>query len=127
MSPLPFAGEGARSARHDRRRLDLHARGALDETHHLHQRHRRIMRTEHVAIGFAEFFQAAHIFFDIDDIPGEADQVLRPGAAFGKDVLDVLQRLTDLADEIRLQLSSASQPITPPVTTIRPSAIMPLA
>ena len=85
------------------------------------------MRAEDLAIDLPERFQVRQILFDIDDIPGEANQMFGPRAAFGEDGRDVAQGLADLRDEIRRQMAVMSQPITPPVTTRRPSAAMPLA
>ena len=106
------------SARHHRGRLDLDPRGLFDQTHHLDQRHRGIMRAENLAIGLSERLQVRQIFLDIDDIPGEPNQMFGPRAAFGQDRRDIAQGLADLRDEVSRQMSHLSQPITPPVTTM---------
>src|SRR3954447_13402381 len=69
-----------RLARHHGGGLDLHPRGFLDQSHYLDQRHRRIMRAKNLAIDPAERFQTREVFLDIDDIPGEPHQMLRPRA-----------------------------------------------
>ena len=69
------------SARYYRRRFDLDLCRLLDQADDLDQRHRRIMRTEDLAIDPAERFQARQIFVHVDDIPGEAHEVFGPRAA----------------------------------------------
>ena len=80
------------------------AGGFLDKAHHLNQRHGRIMRAKNLAIGAAELFQAREIFLDVDDIPGQAHEMLRSSAALGEDIGNVAQRLTHLRNEIGRQM-----------------------
>src|SRR6267142_4519178 len=74
------------SARHHRGCLDLDPCGLFNETHDLDQCHRGIMRTENVAIDLSKRLQVRQIFFHIDDIPGETNEMFGPRAARGKNL-----------------------------------------
>ena len=92
-------------ARHDRGRFDLDPRRLFDEAHDLDQRHRGIMRAEDFAIDLPERLQVRQILFDIDDIPGEPNQMFGPRAAFGENGRDVAQGLADLRDKVGRQMT----------------------
>ena len=70
----------------------------------------------------------SQIFVHVDDIPGESHEMFGPRAALGENGRDVAQGLADLCERSRPgKWPRVSQPITPPVTTRRPSAATPLA
>ena len=121
-------GHNVKSARHHRRRLDLDPRRLLHQSHHLHQRHgadnacRRFRgRLARAPSGWRDIPRyRRHTRSGAPDAPvarrrlrGSALMLLASGAPARQNRIG--------------KRSSASQPITPPVTTIRPSAAMPLA
>src|SRR5438874_3086562 len=83
----------------DGRRFDLDARGRLDKTHNLDERHAGVMRTDHVSIDLTERLEIGHVFVHVDDIPGQAHEVVWPRAALRQDRHDVFERLPDLRDQ----------------------------
>jgi hypothetical protein len=57
------------------------------------------MRTKDLAIDLPERFQVRQIFLDIDDIPGETNEMFGPCTALGHDRRDIAEGLADLRHE----------------------------
>src|SRR5262245_12531560 len=81
LVPLAHAAE---YLRHRRSSLDLEPRVGLQQPPHLDQRHRGIMRAEHLAIDRGEFLAGRDVFVHVEHIPRHARDVLRTRAAFGQ-------------------------------------------
>ena len=57
------------------------------------------MRAEELAIDLPERLQVRQIFLDVDDIPGQTNQMFGAGAGLGQDGGDIAQDLTELRNE----------------------------
>src|SRR4051812_22259565 len=55
----------------------------------------------------AEWLQTRKIFFNVEDVPGEAHQMFRPRTSFGENGGNISQRLLDLCDKAVRQLAPA--------------------
>jgi hypothetical protein len=86
--------------RHDGHGFDFDLRAILDQGANFDQGHRRIVASDHLAVGRTDRRQGREIFKLVRHIPGHADKVLGLGTAFGEDRNDVLQCLARLAREI---------------------------
>src|SRR3990172_11477474 len=58
------------------------------------------MPADHLAVGSAQFLEAGVVFLDVPEKPVHAADVLGPGARFGENGENVLQRLPRLAGEV---------------------------
>ena len=83
--------------RYHRGRFDLHLRALLHERDDLHDRHRRIVPADHVAVGSADLLHLRAILVEVRDEPREAHQVLGTAAGLREQRDDILQRLPQLA------------------------------
>ena len=115
------------SARHHRRRLDLDARGLLHQPDHLYQRHRRVMRAKGLAIDLPSAFRLARYSSMSTTYQVRRTRCSGRAPPASRMALMLSSVWRTCATKPSAKSSSASQPITPPVTMMRPSAATPLA
>src|SRR3954453_22972379 len=63
------------------------------------------MRAKDFSIDLAQGFEVGEIFLDVDDIPGQAHEMLWPRAALGENGGNIAQRLAHLGNEIGSQMA----------------------
>src|SRR6185295_15479324 len=70
--------------RHDGGRLDLHLRLCFDERGDLHDGHRRVVAAHQLAVRGPDLARGREVLRAVGDVPGQARNVLGPGARLGE-------------------------------------------
>src|SRR5580704_18066728 len=80
--------------------FDLDFGALLEQVGDLHERHRRIVLTDDLAVRGAEFLEAAAVLALVGDVPRKPHEVLRLAAGRTQNGHDVSQRLAGLLEKI---------------------------